>query len=145
MDTYGDNVSSTNCVALRVFRLFRFATQFFYSQEIFDRIIAGGDDASLIGLYVRDWMNAYLAVQQANPVLPNAECMQLANLTIVPGFGNSVQLCSFVAAYDFSWANFIEKMLNETALPLETLILSRQRRLPATAWRLWLTLICLCK
>jgi hypothetical protein len=77
-------------------------------------ILEGGNDPAVVGQYVTDWMNAYLVVQQENQPVPNADCQTLGGLAFIPGF-ETVELCEFISIYEFSWARFIETMLNGTA------------------------------
>jgi hypothetical protein len=93
--------------------LCRFSTQFFYSQEIFDILIDGGNSASVTGQYVTDWMNAYLSIQDRP--LNTTVCDGFNPIAVIPGFESLVPLCEFFSTYDFSLASFVEDMLNASS------------------------------
>jgi hypothetical protein len=76
------------------FWLCRFSTQFFYSQKIFD-ILIEGNVSSVTGQYVRDWMNAYLSIQD-RPLI-TAVCDGFNPISVIPVLKDWFRCASFRA------------------------------------------------
>jgi hypothetical protein len=58
-------------------------------------------------------MNAYLSTQDRP--LTTTVCDGLMPASVFPGFEDLIQVCEVLSTYDFSWASFIEDMLNASS------------------------------
>ena len=90
----------------------RFTTQFFYSPEIFDIITENPGNGTAIAQFITDWMKDYALIEPS--MAPNELCQLLASMTFIPGFEMILNVCNFFALDDFSWAIFVQAMLNAT-------------------------------
>jgi hypothetical protein len=73
----------------------------------------GGNDASVAGQYVTDWMNAYLSVSD-RPVTTTV-CEGFTPVAVIPGFEPLIPLCEILSTYDQDFALLVEDMLNASS------------------------------
>lgn len=86
-----------------------FATQFFYSQEFFDRLIGEDVTPESVRDFAVDWMLAYADMQDDTTTYPI--CNSVRPIGNFPGFGDLYDMCNILSANNGSWADFVHEML----------------------------------
>lgn len=85
-----------------------FATQFFYSQEFYEKTTG---DPEVLRDFVQSWMDSYLKLTEALPTDSDL-CKPIPE---IPLFGPTKDMCNVFAAYDGDWSAFIMAMLQQAS------------------------------
>jgi len=89
-----------------------FGTQFFYSQQFFDRT-AGASDPQALYDFVVEWMDAYSTLT-ADAIEGAPNCTDSIP-DVAPFVEDLMPMCQVFVAYDGDWAAFVSDMLNATS------------------------------